>query len=263
MCIPRPYHNNEVVCIPERSQRVRLGLDLSLNWNGGLPCCHVTYVILSVKHCIRSTEQSSVCRKLRQPGCVSLVATVNLDLESSDLVETADRDTRVEGKPNGNNDSKEHSECKWPEDTQKSTGDFDRYTTIMAALSKESSETTTKIEATLIRAVKYVSRSRPSCLVGLVVRHPPRERKIPGSNPACDVDFFRGRVKKLLCPHNTDCMLLCSTFFTCVYRFLYSNAIYHTEQQKSLKSYSKNAIGVKKASKQRPFYSYRQWNQNL
>ena len=28
----------------------------------------------------------------------------------------------------------------------------------------------------------------------------------------------------------------------------YSNAIYHTEQQKSLKSYSKNAIGVKKAS---------------
>ena len=28
----------------------------------------------------------------------------------------------------------------------------------------------------------------------------------------------------------------------------YSNAIYHTEQQKSLKSYSKNAIGVKKPS---------------
>ena len=28
-------------------------------------------------------------------------------------------------------------------------------------------------------------------------------------------------------------------FFTCIYRFLYSNAIYHTEQQKSLKSYSK------------------------
>ena len=28
----------------------------------------------------------------------------------------------------------------------------------------------------------------------------------------------------------------------------YNNAIYHTEQQKSLKSYSKNAIGVKKAS---------------
>ena len=46
--------------------------------------------------------------------------------------------------------------------------------------------------------------------------------------------------------------------FTCVYRFLYSNAIYHTEQQKSLKSYSKNAIGVKKASKKRPFCSYRQ-----
>ena len=109
------------MCILERSQRVRLGLDLSLNWNGGLPCYHVIYVILSVKQCIRSTEQSSVCRKLRQPGCVSLVATVNLDLESSDLVDTVDRscskydtdrDTRVEGKPNGNNDSKEHSECK-------------------------------------------------------------------------------------------------------------------------------------------------------
>ena len=180
------------------------------------------YAILSAKHCIRSTEQPSVCRKLRQPGCVSLVTTVNLDLESSDLVETvdrscskydADRDTRVEGKPNGNNDSKEHSECKWPEVTQKSTGDFDRYTTIMAALSKESSETTTKLEAALVRAVKYETVSRSYRLVGLVVRRPPRERKIPGSNPACDVDFFRGLVKKLLCPHNTDCMLLCSTFF--------------------------------------------------
>ena len=42
-----------------------------------------------------------------------------------------------------------------------------------------------------------------------------------------------------------------NVFFTCVYRFLYSNAIYHTEQQKSLKSYSKNAIGVKKASKKK------------
>ena len=31
----------------------------------------------------------------------------------------------------------------------------------------------------------------------------------------------------------------------------YSNAIYHTEQQKSLKSYSKNAIGMKKASKKK------------
>ena len=31
----------------------------------------------------------------------------------------------------------------------------------------------------------------------------------------------------------------------------YSNAIYHTEQQKSLKSYSKNSIGVKKASKKK------------
>ena len=86
----------------------------------------------------------------------------------------------------------------------------------MAALSKESSETTTKIEATLVRAVKYEtgSRSRPSYrLVGLVVSRPPRERKIPGSNPACDVDFLGGRVNKLLCPRNTDCMVLCSTFF--------------------------------------------------
>ena len=31
----------------------------------------------------------------------------------------------------------------------------------------------------------------------------------------------------------------------------YSNAIYHVEQQKSLKSYSKNAIGVKKVSKKK------------
>ena len=33
----------------------------------------------------------------------------------------------------------------------------------------------------------------------------------------------------------------------------HSNAIYHTEQQKSLKSYSKNAIGVKKASRKGHF----------
>ena len=31
-------------------------------------------------------------------------------------------------------------------------------------------------------------------LVGLVVRRPPQERKIPGSNPACAGIFFRGRV---------------------------------------------------------------------
>ena len=30
-------------------------------------------------------------------------------------------------------------------------------------------------------------------LVGLVVRRPPRERKVPGSNPAC-AGIFRGRV---------------------------------------------------------------------
>ena len=37
---------------------------------------------------------------------------------------------------------------------------------------------------------KCSSRHR---LVGLVVRRPPRERKIPGSNPAC-AGIFRGRV---------------------------------------------------------------------
>ena len=31
-------------------------------------------------------------------------------------------------------------------------------------------------------------------LVGLVVRRPPPERKIPGSNPACARIFFPGRV---------------------------------------------------------------------
>ena len=36
----------------------------------------------------------------------------------------------------------------------------------------------------------------------------------------------------------------------------YSNAIYHTEQQKSLKSYSKNAIGVKKASKKKGHFAH-------
>ena len=38
----------------------------------------------------------------------------------------------------------------------------------------------------------------PVCLsdriVGLVVRRPPRERKVQGSNPALRRDFFRGRV---------------------------------------------------------------------
>ena len=29
-------------------------------------------------------------------------------------------------------------------------------------------------------------------LVGLVVRRPPRERKIPGSNPACALGIFSG-----------------------------------------------------------------------
>ena len=33
------------------------------------------------------------------------------------------------------------------------------------------------------------SSSSGDCLVGLVVRRPPRERKIPGSNPACSGIF--------------------------------------------------------------------------
>ena len=36
----------------------------------------------------------------------------------------------------------------------------------------------------------------------------------------------------------------------------YSNAIYHTEQQKSLKSYSKNAIGMKKALKKKGHFAH-------
>ena len=44
-----------------------------------------------------------------------------------------------------------------------------------------------------------------------------------------------------------------SFLFRCVRMASYSNAIYHTEQQKSLKSYSKHAIGVKKASKKGNF----------
>ena len=37
----------------------------------------------------------------------------------------------------------------------------------------------------------FVAVHRP---VGLVVRRRPRERKIPGSNPACAGIFLRGRV---------------------------------------------------------------------
>ena len=101
----------------------------------------------------------------------------------------------------------------------------------MAALSKESSETTTKIEAMLVHAVKYetVSRSRPSYrLVGLVVRHPPRERKIPGSNPTCDVDFF-GVESRNSCAHITlyaamfNFFLLVSIGFFTVMQYIIQN----------------------------------------
>ena len=40
---------------------------------------------------------------------------------------------------------------------------------------------------TIVTAVATLPDNR---LVGLVVRRPPRERKIPGSNPACDGIFF-------------------------------------------------------------------------
>ena len=51
----------------------------------------------------------------------------------------------------------------------------------------------------------------------------------------------------------SHCFRISSFLFRCVHMAGYSNAIYHTEQQKSLKSYSKNAIGVKKASKKGHF----------
>ena len=41
------------------------------------------------------------------------------------------------------------------------------------------------------RVVPLLSSNRVG---GLVVRRPPRERKLPGSNPACNGFFFRGRV---------------------------------------------------------------------
>ena len=49
----------------------------------------------------------------------------------------------------------------------------------------------------------YIYRPRPTAtgdrLVGLVVRRPPRERKIPGSNPACD-GIFSGSSHNFLVP---------------------------------------------------------------
>ena len=47
-------------------------------------------------------------------------------------------------------------------------------------------QTTNKLTAVLqVKIVPYFNR-----LVGLVVRRPPRERKIPGSNPACARIFW-------------------------------------------------------------------------
>ena len=46
----------------------------------------------------------------------------------------------------------------------------------------------------LLYLVVKVPSSTADRLVGLVVRRPPRERKIPGSNPACAGIFFLGPV---------------------------------------------------------------------
>ena len=69
----------------------------------------------------------------------------------------------------------------------------------MAALNKESSETTTKIEATLVRAVKYetvkLSRSRPSYrLVGPVVSYKASASRAedPGFESRLRCRFFSG-----------------------------------------------------------------------
>ena len=46
-----------------------------------------------------------------------------------------------------------------------------------------------KNPATRARINRNGSHSSGSSLVGLVVRRPPRERKVPGSSPACDGIF--------------------------------------------------------------------------
>ena len=62
---------------------------------------------------------------------------------------------------------------------------------------------------------------------------------------------FARRVDTPKCAMTSRCFRISSFLFRCVRMASYSNAIYHTEQQKSLKSYSKNAIDVKKASKKK------------
>ena len=64
---------------------------------------------------------------------------------------------------------------------------------------------------------------------------------------------FARQVDTPKCAMTSRCFRIWSFLFRCVRMAGYSNAIYHTEQQKSLKSYSKNAIGVKKASKKGHF----------
>ena len=44
-------------------------------------------------------------------------------------------------------------------------------------------------ECTLHKYLCMILSLPLDCLVGLVVRRPPRERKVPGSNPACDGIF--------------------------------------------------------------------------
>ena len=61
---------------------------------------------------------------------------------------------------------------------------------------------------------------------------------------------FARRIDTPKCAMTSRCFRISSFLFRMA---AYSNAIYHTEQQKSLKSYSKKAIGVKKASKKGHF----------
>ena len=68
---------------------------------------------------------------------------------------------------------------------------------------------------------------------------------------------FARRVDTPKCAMTSRCFRISSFLFRCVLMASYSNAIYHTEQQKSLKSYSKNAIGVKKSSKKKGHFAHR------
>ena len=113
------------------------------------------------------------------------------------------------------------------------------------------------------------TRGRKNLVNATIISNAEEEDK--GRQRASDLPFvlsFARRVDTPKCAMTSRCFRISSFLFRCVPMAGYSNAIYHTEQQKSLKSYSKNAIGVKKASqkkkekkkkkKERPFCSYRQ-----